>query len=149
MLAKRHTASFYLRMPARCAIRCCRPAQTTRASSGNAEVSIAKTPVPVESVASASKQDNQVSPATAPAGGAVQAASTPAADVTRQDSEEAAARQQEQSFHEAYAKAYTMSQLYVKNRPPPVPLSEYEERRKKRDMAEIGEVRTCSNNCHD
>jgi hypothetical protein len=30
-----------------------------------------------------------------------------------------------------------MSQLYVKNRPPPVPQSEYEARRKKRDMEDI------------
>eukprot|EP00877_Chromochloris_zofingiensis_P010478 jgi/Chrzof1/5684/Cz16g11180.t1 len=44
---------------------------------------------------------------------------------------------QDQRFHEAYAKAYTMSQLYVANRPSAIPLTEYDTRRKKRDKEEI------------
>lgn len=48
---------------------------------------------------------------------------------------------EEERFHEAYAKAWTMSQLYVQNRPPPVPLSDYEARRKKRDLEDIVAVR--------
>lgn len=43
-------------------------------------------------------------------------------------------------LEEAVKKAFTMSQLYVKNRPPPIPLSDFEERRKKRDIAEICEA---------
>ena len=46
-------------------------------------------------------------------------------------------KSEEERFHEAYAKAYTMSQLYVEDRPPPVPQSEYEARRRKRDMEDI------------
>lgn len=37
-------------------------------------------------------------------------------------------------------KAYTVSQLYNLNRPPPVPLTEYEQRRKKRDLEDILQV---------
>lgn len=47
---------------------------------------------------------------------------------------------QDQRFHEAYAKAYTMSQLYVANRPSAIPLTEYDTRRKKRDKEEILQV---------
>lgn len=44
---------------------------------------------------------------------------------------------EEARFHEAYSKAYTVSQLYNINRPPPVPLTEYEQRRKRRDLEDI------------
>eukprot|EP00878_Enallax_costatus_P002408 GHUV01002584.1.p1 GENE.GHUV01002584.1~~GHUV01002584.1.p1 ORF type:complete len:273 (+),score=66.45 GHUV01002584.1:493-1311(+) len=44
---------------------------------------------------------------------------------------------EEERFHKAFAAAFTMSQLYVKNRPEAVPLSEWEARRKKRDMEDI------------
>ncbi|KAI8472456.1 MAG: hypothetical protein J3K34DRAFT_519785 [Monoraphidium minutum] len=46
-------------------------------------------------------------------------------------------QEQEDRFHEAYAKAYTVSQLYNVNRPPPVPPTEYEERRKKNAREDI------------
>jgi hypothetical protein len=46
---------------------------------------------------------------------------------------------EEARFHEAYHKAFTISQLYGANaqRPPPVPLSEHEARRAKRDREDI------------
>lgn len=44
---------------------------------------------------------------------------------------------EEERFHKAFAAAYTMSQLYVKNRPEAVPLTEWEARRKKRDLEDI------------
>jgi hypothetical protein len=44
------------------------------------------------------------------------------------------------TMEEAFQAAYTMSQLYVQSRPEPIPLSEHEARRKRKDMAEIVEV---------
>lgn len=43
-------------------------------------------------------------------------------------------------FTEAYNKAFTMSQLYGLDRPEPIPLTEHQERGKKRAVAEIVEV---------
>lgn len=44
----------------------------------------------------------------------------------------------------AYVQSVTLhyggAQVYVKERPPPIPLTEYEERRKKKDIQEICEV---------
>lgn len=40
-------------------------------------------------------------------------------------------------MEQAFQQAYTMSQLYVSNRPKPVPLTEYQQRRKEKDMKEI------------
>ncbi|GBG00538.1 hypothetical protein Rsub_13241 [Raphidocelis subcapitata] len=95
-------------------------------------------------------------PAAAPGDAAdAAAAAAPARAASPEQTEEA-------RFHEAYAKAsgaappfprsphaartgagysgpaaYTVSQLYNVNRPPPVPLSEYEQRRKRRDLEDI------------
>ncbi|KAF8056727.1 hypothetical protein HT031_006225 [Scenedesmus sp. PABB004] len=49
----------------------------------------------------------------------------------------AAAQTEEARFHDAYSKAFTMSQLYVGNRPAPVPAADWETRRRKRDMEDI------------
>lgn len=46
------------------------------------------------------------------------------------------------TMEEAFQQAYTMSQLYVQSRPEPIPLSEHEARRKRKDMQEIVDVRT-------
>eukprot|EP00879_Flechtneria_rotunda_P018474 GHRR01019378.1.p1 GENE.GHRR01019378.1~~GHRR01019378.1.p1 ORF type:complete len:230 (+),score=55.04 GHRR01019378.1:169-858(+) len=72
----------------------------------------------------------EAAPAPAPAPASTAQTAAPEAAPSEPMTEEA-------RFHEAYSKAYTMSQLYVKNRPAAVPLSEWEARRKKRDMGDI------------
>jgi hypothetical protein len=70
--------------------------------------------------------------------------SSPDAAATASDQQEAldleAEYQRYERFRKAFREAQTMSQLYNVERPPPVPLAEFEERRLKRETQEVADA---------